>query len=45
MYGLPADTVRKKFKTRTFPGNGISPYYNEEPFVFRKVKESCVCGK
>ena len=37
MYGLPADTVRKKFRTKVIPGNGISPVYDEEPFVFRKV--------
>lgn len=37
MYGLPADTVRKKFKTKVMPGNGINPLWDEEPFVFRKV--------
>lgn len=37
MYGLPADTVRRKFRTRVIPGNGINPVYDEEPFVFRKV--------
>ncbi len=37
MYGLPADTVRKKFRTKTIPGNAISPLYDEEPFVFKKV--------
>ncbi|XP_074644309.1 1-phosphatidylinositol 4,5-bisphosphate phosphodiesterase beta-1-like isoform X2 [Tubulanus polymorphus] len=37
MYGLPADTVRKKFKTKTIPGNGINPMWDEEPFVFKKV--------
>ena len=37
MYGLPADTVRKKFKTKVVPTNGINPVYDEEPFKFRKV--------
>ena len=37
MYGLPRDTVRRgKFKTKTVP-SGISPVFNEEPFVFRQV--------
>ena len=37
MFGLPADTVRKKFKTKVVPGNGLNPIYNEQPFVFKKV--------
>ncbi|XP_049867997.1 1-phosphatidylinositol 4,5-bisphosphate phosphodiesterase classes I and II-like isoform X3 [Pectinophora gossypiella] len=37
MFGLPADTVRKKFRTRVAPNNGINPLYGEEPFVFKKV--------
>lgn len=37
MYGLPADTVRKKFRTRVVPNNAINPFYGEEPFVFKKV--------
>ncbi|KAG1691076.1 1-phosphatidylinositol 4,5-bisphosphate phosphodiesterase beta-4 [Nymphon striatum] len=37
MYGLPTDTIRKEFKTRLVPNNGLNPVYNEEPFVFRKV--------
>lgn len=37
MFGLPADTVRKKFRTRVAPNNGINPVYEEEPFVFKKV--------
>ncbi|GIY67231.1 1-phosphatidylinositol 4,5-bisphosphate phosphodiesterase classes I and II [Caerostris darwini] len=37
MYGLPADTVRRRFKTKTIPNNGINPVYDEEPFVFKKV--------
>jgi phosphatidylinositol phospholipase C beta len=37
MYGLPTDTIRKEFKTKTVQGNGLNPIYNEEPFVFRKV--------
>ncbi|KAI4483437.1 hypothetical protein M0802_013387 [Mischocyttarus mexicanus] len=37
MYGLPADTIKKEFRTRMVPGNGLNPVYNEEPFLFRKV--------
>lgn len=37
MFGLPADTVRKKFRTRVVPNNSINPVYGEEPFVFKKV--------
>lgn len=37
MFGLPADTVRKKFRTKVVPNNGINPVYDEEPFIFRKV--------
>nr|XP_023015853.1 1-phosphatidylinositol 4,5-bisphosphate phosphodiesterase classes I and II [Leptinotarsa decemlineata] len=37
MYGLPADTVRKRFKTKVVQNNGINPVYDEEPFVFKKV--------
>jgi len=37
MFGLPADTVRRKFRTKVVAGNGINPVYDEEPFVFRKV--------
>ena len=37
MYGLPTDTIRKEFRTRTVPSNGLNPVYNEDPFVFRKV--------
>ena len=37
MYGLPADTVRRKYKTKVVPNNGINPVYDEEPFEFKKV--------
>jgi len=37
MYGLPTDTVRKKFRTHVVPANGINPMYDEGPFVFKKV--------
>ncbi|KAK0094870.1 hypothetical protein PV326_009715 [Microctonus aethiopoides] len=37
MYGLPADTVRKKFRTKMVPNNGINPIYEEETFIFKKV--------
>lgn len=37
MYGLPADTVRKRFRTKTVPNNCINPVWDEEPFVLKKV--------
>lgn len=37
MFGLPADTVRKKFRTRIVRDNAINPVYDDEPFVFKKV--------
>ncbi|XP_076099356.1 1-phosphatidylinositol 4,5-bisphosphate phosphodiesterase classes I and II-like isoform X4 [Mytilus galloprovincialis] len=37
MYGLPTDTVRKKYKTKTIMNNGINPVYDEDPFIFKKV--------
>ncbi|PSN37639.1 1-phosphatidylinositol 4 [Blattella germanica] len=37
MYGLPTDTIRKEFRTRMVPFNGLNPVYNEEAFLFRKV--------
>nr|AUC64089.1 phospholipase C [Neogonodactylus oerstedii] len=37
MYGLPADTFRKRFKTKTVPNNCLNPVWDEEPFVFKKV--------
>lgn len=40
MYGLPADTVRKRFRTKVVPNNAINPVYDEEPFVFKKVNNS-----
>ncbi|XP_074595176.1 1-phosphatidylinositol 4,5-bisphosphate phosphodiesterase classes I and II-like isoform X2 [Brevipalpus obovatus] len=36
MFGLPADTVRRK-RTKIVPNNGINPIYDEEPFIFKKV--------
>lgn len=37
MFGLPADTVRKKFRTKIIRDNGINPIFVEDPFVFKKV--------
>jgi len=37
MYGLPADTVRKEFRTKVIPSNGLNPQYADPPFKFRKV--------
>lgn len=37
MYGLPADTVRKKFRTKIVRDNSLNPVYGDDPFVFKKV--------
>ena len=39
MYGLPTDTIRKEYRTRVVPANGLNPVYNEKPFTFRKVSQ------
>jgi len=38
MYGLPTDTIRKEYRTKVVPANGLNPIYNEDPFQFRKVE-------
>ena len=43
MYGLPADTVRRKFKTKTIAGNSINPVFDQEPFIFKKVGKVLIC--
>ncbi|MGH0178281.1 UNVERIFIED_CONTAM: hypothetical protein FKN15_077119 [Acipenser sinensis] len=42
MYGLPVDTRRKAFKTKTSQGNAINPVWEEEPIVFKKVSDVCI---
>jgi phosphatidylinositol phospholipase C beta len=37
MYGLPTDTIRREFRTKTISNNGLNPVYNEDAFVFRKI--------
>ncbi|XP_016393939.1 1-phosphatidylinositol 4,5-bisphosphate phosphodiesterase beta-1-like [Sinocyclocheilus rhinocerous] len=37
MFGLPVDTRRKAFKTKTSQSNAINPVWDEEPSVFKKV--------
>ena len=37
MYGLPTDTIRKEFRTKIVPANGLNPVYENEIFSFRKV--------
>ena len=39
MYGLPADTIRKEYRTKTIPANGLNPKYDESVFEFRKVNK------
>lgn len=38
MFGLPVDTKRKAFKTKTSQGNAINPVWDEEAIVFKKVR-------
>lgn len=38
MFGLPVDTKRKAFKTKTSQGNAINPVWEEEAIVFKKVR-------
>uniref|UniRef100_A0A8C4WXQ8 1-phosphatidylinositol 4,5-bisphosphate phosphodiesterase n=1 Tax=Eptatretus burgeri TaxID=7764 RepID=A0A8C4WXQ8_EPTBU len=37
MFGLPVDTKRKIYKSKTVTGNSLNPVWDEEPFVFKKV--------
>lgn len=36
MYGLPADTVRRR-RTKVAQSNGVNPIWDDEPFTFNKV--------
>lgn len=38
MFGLPVDTRRKAFKTKTSQSNAINPVWDDEPIVFKKVR-------
>lgn len=40
MFGLPVDTKRKAFKTKTSQGNAINPVWEEEAIVFKKVRQA-----
>uniref|UniRef100_A0AAZ3RNM8 Phosphoinositide phospholipase C n=1 Tax=Oncorhynchus tshawytscha TaxID=74940 RepID=A0AAZ3RNM8_ONCTS len=37
MFGLPVDTRRKGFRTKTSQGNAVNPVWEEEAFVLKKV--------
>ncbi|KAI1897737.1 hypothetical protein AGOR_G00086360 [Albula goreensis] len=37
MFGLPVDTRRKAFKTKTSQGNSVNPVWEEDAIVFKKV--------
>ncbi|MBN3315502.1 PLCB1 phosphodiesterase, partial [Atractosteus spatula] len=37
MFGLPVDTRRKAFKTKTSQGNAVNPVWEEEAIMFKKV--------
>ena len=39
MFGLPSDTVRRKFRTKVVQNNAINPVYDEDPFVFHRVSQ------
>ncbi|XP_078086490.1 1-phosphatidylinositol 4,5-bisphosphate phosphodiesterase beta-1 [Mustelus asterias] len=37
MFGLPVDTRRKAFKTKTSQNNAVNPVWEDDPIVFKKV--------
>ena len=37
MYGLPADTSNKEYRTNLVPSNGLNPTYNSQIFKFQKI--------
>uniref|UniRef100_A0A9J7WW98 1-phosphatidylinositol 4,5-bisphosphate phosphodiesterase n=1 Tax=Cyprinus carpio carpio TaxID=630221 RepID=A0A9J7WW98_CYPCA len=37
MFGLPVDTKRKAFKTKTSQCNAVNPVWDEDPVVFKRV--------
>ena len=39
MYGLQADTIRKEYRTRTIPANGLNPRYDESVFECTNTKK------
>lgn len=39
MFGLPVDTRRKAFKTKTSQSNAVNPVWDDEPIVFKKVNK------
>ena len=34
MFGLPADIVRKMYRTKVVQNNTVNPVFDEEPFTF-----------
>lgn len=38
MFGLPVDTKRKAFKTKTSQCNAVNPVWDEDPVVFKRVR-------
>uniref|UniRef100_A0A4W3HF78 1-phosphatidylinositol 4,5-bisphosphate phosphodiesterase n=1 Tax=Callorhinchus milii TaxID=7868 RepID=A0A4W3HF78_CALMI len=44
VFGLPVDTRRKAFKTKTSQGNAVNPVWDEEPIVFKKVVLPSLCS-
>ncbi|XP_028393343.1 1-phosphatidylinositol 4,5-bisphosphate phosphodiesterase beta-4-like isoform X2 [Dendronephthya gigantea] len=37
LYGLPTDTVRKRYKTKIVNSNGMNPVYDSEDFSFKRI--------
>jgi len=37
MFGIPVDTYRKKFRTKTIESNSLNPVYNSPMYLFKKV--------
>ena len=35
MFGLPADIVRKMYRTKVVQNNTVNPVFDEEPFTFK----------
>lgn len=44
MFGLPADTKRKAFKTKTSQANAVNPVWDEDPVVFKRVGPHYGCN-
>lgn len=39
MFGLPADIVRKMYRTKVVQNNTVNPVFDEEPFTFKVISK------